>query len=262
MWEPSVDNMPQTPVNSIIMQKMLDEQVQWDTFKPPLHNLSQEIKQSLNKLLETFKSQFAGDETSMGTTHLTKMQIGTGTSEPVSQRLYPIAMKYYDWVKKKINKPFDVKVICSSHSSWSALIIIVPKGDGGKHLVIDYKALNKINQKLIWSMPKVRHFSKLNGAQYFSTLNLWARYHIPLNYNSIPVIPFTLPFGKCEYLKVPFGLAQEPAYFQELVNKVLKNLPFAISCLDNIVINSKTAEHLHHLLQVFTNFAMQKYPWN
>ena len=58
----------------------MDEQVQPDTSKTPFHNLPQEIKQSPNKLLETFKSQFVSDETSIGTTHVTKMQIDTGTS--------------------------------------------------------------------------------------------------------------------------------------------------------------------------------------
>ena len=47
------------------------------------------------------------------------------------------------------------------------------KGDGGKHLVIDYCALKKISQKLLWPMPKVEDiFSQLNGRKYFSTLNL------------------------------------------------------------------------------------------
>ena len=89
---------------SIINQKMLDEQVQLDTFKPPLHNLSPEIKQSLDKLLEIFKSPFAKDEKSIGATNLTKMQIDIGISELVSQNPYPIAMKHYDWVKNKISK--------------------------------------------------------------------------------------------------------------------------------------------------------------
>ena len=61
-----------------------------------------------------------------------------------------------------------------------------------------------------------------------------------------------LLFGKYEYLKVPFGMAQVPAYFQELMNKVLKDLPFAIGYLDDTIIQSKTAEeHLDHLQQVF-----------
>ena len=54
-----IDIMPQTSVNSFITEKMMDKQVQSDTFKPPLHNLFPEIKQSLDKLLEIFKFQFA-----------------------------------------------------------------------------------------------------------------------------------------------------------------------------------------------------------
>ena len=51
-----IDNMPQTSVNSVITQKKIDQQVQPDIFKSPLHNLSLDVKQSLDKLLETFKS--------------------------------------------------------------------------------------------------------------------------------------------------------------------------------------------------------------
>ena len=45
-------------------------------------------------------------------TKLTKMQIDTGNSKPVSQKPYPIAMKHYDWARDEINKFLDAKVIC------------------------------------------------------------------------------------------------------------------------------------------------------
>ena len=105
-------------------------------------------------------------------------------------------------------------------------------------------------------MPRVEDiFSKLKGVKYFSTLNFHAGYHhILLDEDSIPKTAFTSPFGKYEYLKVPFGLAQTSAYFQDLMNKVLKDLPFTIAYLDDIIIYSKTAEeHLDHLQQVFQN---------
>ena len=98
-----------------------------------------------------------------------------------------------------------------------------------------------------------RHISQLNGSKYFSTLNLWAGYHhIPLDESSIPKPVFTSPFGKYEYIKVPFGLTQAPAYFQELMTGVLKDYPFTIAYLDDIIIFSRTAEeHLDHIKQVF-----------
>ena len=115
--EPSIDHMPQTAINSLTTQKMIDEHIQPDSFTPPSHTLLGDVRKSLSQLLETFKSQFAQDETNIGTTHLSKMQIDMGDSEPVSHRPYPIAMMHYDWVRSEINKLLDVQAIHSKHSS-------------------------------------------------------------------------------------------------------------------------------------------------
>ena len=106
----------------------------------------------------------------------------------------------------------------------------------------------------MWPMPRVEDiFSKLNSAKYFPTLNLHAGYqHIPLDEDSNPETAFTSPFGKYKYLKVPFGFAQAPAYFQELRNKLLRDLPFPTAYLDDIIVYSKTTEEqFDHLQQVF-----------
>ena len=169
-------------------------------------------------------------------------------------------------MKDKIEKLFAAKVIHTSHSSWSAPIIVVPKGNGGKCLVIDYRALNKVTRKFTWPMPKFNDiFSKLNGATYFTTFNLHAGYHhIPFGKSSIPKTVFNLPFGKFEYIKVPFGLAQAQAYFQELMTGILKDFPFTTAYLDNIIIFSRTPqEHLSHIRMVFqklrsANLSMKK----
>ena len=103
-------------------------------------------------------------------------------------------------------------------------------------------------------MPKVEDvFSKLNGVKYFTTLDLRAGYHhIPLGKSSIPKTTFNSPFGKYKYIKVPFGLAHAPAYFQELMTGILKDFDVAITYLDNIIILSRTAEeHLSHIKKVF-----------
>ena len=104
------------------------------------------------------------------------------------------------------------------------------------------------------AMPKVEdNFSKLNEATYFTTLDLQASYHhIPLDKLSIPKTAFNSPFGKYEYVKVPFGLAQAPAYFHELMTGILKDFNFAIAYLDDVIIFCKTPqEHLSHIRKVF-----------
>ena len=120
--------------------------------------------------------------------------------------------------------------------------------------MINYHTLDKVTRKFIWPMPKVEViFSQLNGAKYFSILDLQAGYHhILLDEASIPKTAFTSPFGKYECIKVPFGLTQAQAYFQELMTGILKDFNFSIAYLDDIIIFSRTAEeHLNHIKQVF-----------
>ena len=126
---------------------MTSKKVEPDTFKPPHHKLKQHIETRFTTVLKEYDSQFAQDGTSIRTTPLMEI-IDTGNSELVSQKLYLIVMKHYQWVKEKINK-LTAKVIQGSQSSWLAPIIVSPKGYGGKCHVIDYCTVNKVTRKFI-----------------------------------------------------------------------------------------------------------------
>ena len=77
-------------------------------------------------------------------------------------------------------------------------------------------------------------YVKLQGYKVFSTLDLCSG------------------MGKFEFNRVPFRLAQVPAYFQRLINEVLTECNFAMGYLDDIIIFSKTEEeHLQHLEEIF-----------
>ena len=100
--EPTLEEKPQTAespdaprMHSITTAKMTLEKVEPDNFKPPYNKLKQHIETRLTALLKEYDSQCAQDETSIGTTPIAEMTIDTGTSEPVSQKPYPIAMKHY-----------------------------------------------------------------------------------------------------------------------------------------------------------------------
>ena len=77
-------------------------------------------------------------------------------------------------------------------------------------------------------------------------------YHMVLSEMSRPKSAFVSSFGKWEFKRGPFGLAQAPAYFQRLVNEVLSGLTFTFGYLDDILVFSPDMEtHFEHLRSLF-----------
>ena len=157
-------------------------------------------------------------------------------------------------------------------SKWESPIVIVPKksapGEAPKRrLCIDFRKVNKLQQEVITAgktkgqisihpLPKIDEmYAKLKGTKVFSTIDLRSGYHhIALGKSLRAKTAFVMPFGKYEFLMVPFGLAQAPAYFQLLMNKVLKGLKFTMTYLDDIIIFSQDeSQHLEHLEIVFSH---------
>ena len=82
---------------------------------------------------------------------------------------------------------------------------------------------------------------------------------LALDDDAIKKTAFVTPLGKYEYLKVPFGLAQAPAYFQNLMNKVLNMPHFNLAYLDDVIIFSESAEqHLKHIQIVLARLKQAK----
>ena len=142
-------------------------------------------------------------------------------------------------------------------SPWASPIAIVPKksapGEPPKRrLCVYFRKVNQLQQQVITEgkskgqisihpLPKFdAMYAKLKGAKVFSTIDLMSGYHhIALGKDSRAKTAFMKPFGKYEFLMVPFGLAQAPAYFQLLMNKVLEGLSYVMTYLDDIIIFSK-----------------------
>ena len=200
------------------------------------------------------------------------MDIDTGDSPPVSLRPYTLPLKHYEWVQREIESLEHAGVITKSMSKWASPIVIVPKKSApGKplkrRLCVDFRKVNELQQEVITAgktkgqisihpLPKIDEmYAKLKGAKVFSTIDLRSGYHhIALDKSSRAKTAFVTPFGKYEFLMVPFGLAQAPAYFQLLMNKVLEGLKFAMTYLDDIIIFSQDElQHLEHLEIVFSH---------
>ena len=97
-------------------------------------------------------------------------------------------------------------------------------------------------------------YANLRGAKISTTLDLWSGYyHITLDKESKDKTAFVTPFGKYKFNAVPFGLAQAPVYFQQLISIVLQDCSdFVMAYLDDIIIFSQNEEdHLKHIKIIF-----------
>ena len=187
------------------------------------------------------------------------MDIDTRASPPISSRPYTLPLKHYEWVQREIESLAWAAVIKRSMSKCTSLIVIVPKKSASREppkrrLCIDFRKANALQQEvlaegkrrgqiLLHPLPKIDEmYAKLKGAKVFSTIDLRSGYyHITLGKDSRAKTAFVTPHGKYdkyEFLMVPFGLAQAPAYFQLLMNQVLGGLLYAKTYLDDITIFS------------------------
>ena len=82
--------------------------------------------------------------------------------------------------------------------------------------------------------------TSLDEAKYFTTLDLKSGYwQIPLDDQDKEKTAFCCHRGLYEYNGMPFGLANAPGIFQELMSIVLHNCEsFALAYLDDIIIFS------------------------
>ena len=103
-------------------------------------------------------------------------------------------------------------------------------------------------------LPQIDHiYARLKGSKIFSTFDLRIGYYcMELSPEARAKSAFVTPMDKFEFTRCPFGLTQAPTYFQRLINKVIKGLPFAFGYLDGVLIHSPNIEsHLQHMKVLF-----------
>lgn len=174
-----------------------------------------------------------------------------GSSIP-NRPTYRMSPSELDDLKKEIASLLERGLIRPSTSPYGAPVILVPKKDGGKRLVIDYRLVNAITIKNRYPLPRIDDLlDQLNGAKIFSKIDMSSGFHtVRMAEADCHKTAFRTRFGHYEFTVLPMGLTSAPATFQRLMHEIFMPYldKFVIIYLDDICIYSKTPEeHIKHL---------------
>ena len=208
-------------------------------------------------LLTEYKSIFMADKWDIGRTLLTKHKIETH-GEPVLVKPYRQPKHFEEKLDDIIRNYEENDIIEKCSSPWNfPLVCVWKKEKQDIRVCVDFRQLNKITVRPAFPMPNVEEMlNTLNGAKYFSTIDLGSAYHqVELEDESKIKTAFSTKNGQYCFKRMPFGIAAAPATFQKLMVKVLGELNWkeAVVYLDDILIFAKDKkEHLKRIEHVFS----------
>lgn len=158
-----------------------------------------------------------------------------------------------------VSEMLDAGIVRESVSEYASPIILVRKKDGTSRMCVDYRMLNTVTIKERYPMPIIEdEIARLSGQACFITLDLTSGYYqVPIADHCKHLTAFVTPDGLYEFNRMPFGLANAPAVFQRMINKVLGSARFtkATAYMDDVLIFGKDpAECLDRLEEVLKLF--------
>ncbi|XP_068204608.1 uncharacterized protein [Palaemon carinicauda] len=170
-------------------------------------NLSKSDLVRLDKILYKYKNCFELNDSDLGLIkgweHSIRLSCGKPIKLPyrrIAPTLIPEAKQLLDDLKKR-------GVIEESASPYAAPIVLVRKKGGGLRLCIDYRKLNEKTFKDAFPLPRVAEcLDSLEGAKYFSTLDLAQGYHqVLLRKEDREKTAFSVPWGHFQYRRCPMA---------------------------------------------------------
>ena len=134
-----------------------------------------------------------------------------------------------------------------SKSSACAPILFVPKKEGrGLRLCVDYRGLNKVTILKRYPLPLMNELrDRVRGAKIFTKLDLKSGYNlIQIKEGDEWKTAFRMHYGLFEYRVMPFGLANTPATFQNMMNEIFRDMIDlgVVIYLDDILIYSENEQ--------------------
>ena len=221
-------------------------------------DLAENQKESIKLLLEDFCQVFVKNSKApkLCTTELHR--IFSRDDRVSKDKVRRIPDKWKNEVNQQVIEMLNNGIIRPSKSPYNSNPLLVTKQDNTKRFVIDFRNLNKNTIQDSYPLPDVNDMiDACLNCNYFTQLDLASGYWcLEVHEDDKKKTSFSVPNGKYEFNRMPFGLKNSQATFQRNMDKMINDLKErdidgvgAFS--DNVFIFSETfEEHLYALTAV------------
>ena len=141
--------------------------------------------------------------------------VNPGTA-PIKMKHRPLNPVMEESLRQQIDPLLEQRVVEEAHSPWSFPLVTVPKKNGKEICwAVDYRRLNTITKKDAFPLPNIAdNLSRLSGSRIFLALDGAGALHaVPIRCADREKTAFSSPFCQCQFIKMPFGLANAPATY-------------------------------------------------
>ena len=167
-----------------------------------------------------------------------------GVIQPPCRIPYHLRKKVTEELQK-LEKAGIIEKVKDAPTQWSSPIVITPKKDSNDiRICVDMRMPNTAIQRERHIMPTVKDLTmELNGAQYFSKLDLQHAYHqLELKPESRYITTFSTHEGLYQYTRLNYGTNSAAEIFQTTLQQVLHDLKGVKNMADDIIVYGSTRE--------------------
>ncbi|KAL5249516.1 hypothetical protein ACHWQZ_G018395 [Mnemiopsis leidyi] len=181
-------------------------------------------------------------------------------ARPISEptRRVPFAIK--DKLEVEYKRLTDQGVLVDvKESLWGTPVVPVPKGETVR-VCGDYtRTLNKVMDLKQYPLPTIEEcFSKVAGGQKFSKIDIRQAFNnLMIAEEDIKLTTLNTHLGQKAWTRIPYGLNNSGAFFQEAIDQILLDIPMVCCRVDDILVSGiNDSDHLVNLNRVFSQLEL------
>ena len=162
-------------------------------------------------------------------------------------RVYLLSRNKRDEVQKFVNEHLKKGYIRPLKSEQTSPVFFVGKKDGEKHMVMDYRKLNKQTVKNNYPLPLIIELvDNMGSKQVFTKMDLrWGYNNVYIKEGDEWKAAFTTHVGSFELVVMFFGMMNSSATFQAMMNEILRNMinkGKVAAFVDDMLVGTETEE--------------------